>query len=69
MKKILIIALFLPIIFLLVGCAKDDSPAVKKSTANICHKSGTDYYAKTKNFTPYNSIDDCLNSGGRLPKK
>lgn len=42
---------------------------VKKSTSSICHAPGTTYYAKTKNFTPYNTIDDCLNSGGRLPKR
>lgn len=45
------------------------SAPVKKSTTGICHASGTTYYAKTKNFTPYNTLDDCLNSGGRLPKR
>lgn len=25
-------------------------------------------YSRTKNFTPYESITECLNSGGRLPK-
>lgn len=42
---------------------------VKKSTSSICHAPGTTYYAKTKNFIPYNTVDDCLNSGGRLPKR
>lgn len=42
---------------------------VKKSTSSICHAPGTTYYARTKNFTPYNTIDECLNSGGRLPKR
>jgi micrococcal nuclease len=42
---------------------------VKKSTTGICHAPGTTYYNKTINFTPYNSIDECLKSGGRLPKK
>ena len=45
-----------------------ESP-IKKSTSSICHAPGTTYYAKTKNYTPYNTIDDCLNSGGRLPKR
>ena len=44
-----------------------NSGVVKKSSAGICHAPGTTYYFKTKNFTPYNSIEDCLNSGGRLP--
>jgi len=43
------------------------NPQVKKSTTGICHEIGSTYYSRTKNFTPYNSIDDCLNSGGRLP--
>ena len=47
----------------------DRNPAVKKSSTGICHQKGTDYYENTKSFTAYNSIDDCLNSGGRLPKK
>ncbi|MBI2448624.1 hypothetical protein HYV44_03685 [Candidatus Microgenomates bacterium] len=46
-----------------------ENPPVKKSTTGICHGEGTTYYSKTTNFTPYNSIADCLSSGGRLPKK
>lgn len=45
-----------------------DGPQVKKSSTGICHGKGTTYYEKTKNFISYESIDDCLNSGGRLPK-
>lgn len=41
---------------------------VKKSSTGICHEKGTTYYERTKNFTSYNSIEECLNSGGRLPK-
>lgn len=44
-------------------------PQVKKSTTGICHEKGSTYYIQTKNYTPYNSIDECLASGGRLPKK
>jgi micrococcal nuclease len=42
---------------------------VKKSKTGICHAPGTTYYNKTLNFTPYSSIDECLKSGGRLPKR
>ena len=42
---------------------------VKKSSTGICHAPGTSYYSRTKNFTPYNSIEECLDSGGRLPKR
>jgi endonuclease YncB( thermonuclease family) len=42
---------------------------VKKSSTGICHAPGTTYYAKTKYFTPYKTLQDCLKSGGRLPKR
>ncbi len=42
---------------------------VKMSTTGICHAPGTTYYDRTTNFTPYNSIADCLAAGGRLPAK
>lgn len=42
---------------------------VKMSNSGICHASGTTYYAQTKNFTPFKTIDECLKAGGRLPKR
>ncbi|WP_140984656.1 hypothetical protein [Asticcacaulis tiandongensis] len=49
--------------------AANDSPPVKKSNSGICHARGTTYYAQTKHFTPYATLDACLKSGGRLPKR
>ena len=46
-----------------------ENPPVKKSSTGICHPEGGTYYYKTKNFRPFASIEDCLNSGGRLPKR
>src|SRR3990167_4855552 len=44
------------------------SPQVKKSSSDICHEKGVSaHYDRTTNFTPYSSIADCLDSGGRLP--
>ena len=45
------------------------SEPVKMSKSGICHKPGSTYYQQTKNFTPYKTLDECLKSGGRLPKK
>jgi hypothetical protein len=45
------------------------SEPVKMSNSGICHKPGSTYYEQTKNFKPYKNLDDCLKSGGRLPKK
>lgn len=48
---------------------QDSSGVVKKSKNDICHAPGTTYYEKTTNFSSYSTIDACLNSGGRLPKR
>lgn len=45
------------------------SGVVKKSKSDICHAPGTTYYDQTKNFTPFNTLQECLDSGGRLPKR
>lgn len=45
-----------------------NEPEVKKSSTGICHAKGTRYYNSTLKYTSYNSVNDCLNSGGRLPK-
>jgi len=44
-------------------------PPVKKSSTGICHAQGTSYYAQTKKFEAFKTMDDCLKSGGRLAKK
>ncbi len=40
---------------------------IKKSTSGICHDVASPSYSRTKNFTSYDSIGACLDSGGRLP--
>jgi hypothetical protein len=47
----------------------EDAPPVKKSSTGICHAQGSSYYAQTKKFEAFKTMDDCLKSGGRLPKK
>jgi hypothetical protein len=49
--------------------AQSSPEPVKKSSSSICHAPGTTYYSQTKKFTPYKTIEECLKSGGRLPKK
>jgi len=41
---------------------------VHKSTSGICHDPSSPYYAQTQNYTSYTSLEECLSSGGRLPK-
>lgn len=42
---------------------------VKKSNSGICHVPGSHYYDQTKHFQSFKSVDECLKSGGRLPKR
>lgn len=45
--------------------AKD--PVVKKSDAGICHDVSSASFNNTKKFTPFNSLEECVKSGGKLP--
>ncbi|MEZ9627978.1 HNH endonuclease family protein [Vibrio breoganii] len=41
---------------------------VKLSNSDICHDEQSPSYNRTKNFTPFNTLEACLDTGGRLPK-
>ena len=56
------------ILILLQSCDSASVP-VKKSKTNICHKKGSKYYDQTKYFKAYQTIKDCIESGGRLAKR
>ena len=58
-------------IFILVFLNSCDSAVipVKKSKTGICHEFGTKYCEQTKHFETFQSIDECIDSGGRLPKR
>ena len=67
MSKILKLLILLLFIF---SCDnfQNQKPNVKKSTSGICHKMGSQYYEQTKKYESFNTIEDCLNSGGREPR-
>jgi hypothetical protein len=44
-------------------------PVVKKSKSGVCHPKNGSYYSRTKHFTPYDSMEACLASGGSRPKR
>jgi cytochrome c5 len=44
-------------------------PEVKKSNAGICHDKTSPGFKQTKNFTAFKTMDECIKSGGRAPKK
>lgn len=44
------------------------APIVKKSDSGICHDAKSPSYERTKKFTEFKTLDDCVKSGGKLPK-
>jgi hypothetical protein len=44
------------------------APVVKKSDSGICHDSKSPSYERTKKFTEFKTLDECVKSGGKLPK-
>jgi hypothetical protein len=44
-------------------------PIVKKSNSGICHDKNSTSYGQTKKFTEFKTVDECVKSGGTLPKK
>lgn len=64
---VIFFSLFL--VFNSLAFAQED-PQVKMSSSGVCHEKGkSQYYEKTKKFTPFKSIDECLKAGGKLPKR
>lgn len=45
-----------------------NNTVIKKTTSEICHSKNSSYYSRIKKYTPYLSLQECLASGGRLPK-
>ena len=40
---------------------------IKKSNSGLCHPPQSSWYERTQNYQPYDSLDACLDSGGKLP--
>lgn len=69
LRSLLVISAFtlLPSVALLFS-STTLAETVKMTASKICHDSSSAYYARTKNFTPYPSLNACLAAGGKLPK-
>ena len=52
----------------LTSWSQDETEVVKKSQSGVCHDTSSRHYARVKNFKPYDSIQACLDDGGRIPK-
>lgn len=60
--------LSLPLAATVILATTSHADTVKQSTSGVCHDQNSSYYERTTNFKPFNSLDACLRSGGRLPK-
>jgi hypothetical protein len=68
-KLLLILVILLNKNIIIAGELPKSNEPVKMSKTKICHVPNSTYYAKTQNFTPYKTLKDCLDAGGRLPKR
>lgn len=50
------------------AAAAPAGPLVKKSDSGICHDAKSPSYERTKKFTEFKTVDECVKSGGKLPK-
>ena len=50
------------------AAAAPAAPMVKKSDSGICHDTKSPSYERTKKFTEFKTLDECVKSGGKLPK-
>ena len=58
-----------PAVFVLsLLCWSVTAEPVKQSASGICHSSASPYYEKTRRFTAFDDLSQCLAAGGRLPK-
>ena len=53
---------------LLASATPAFASVVKMSNSGICHPPQSSWYHRTKTFQPFDSVEACLDSGGRLPK-
>ena len=63
-------ALLVVVVTLSVGISDNaKTQEVKKSGSGICHCPGGQFYDRTSNFTAFDTLEVCLASGGREPRR
>jgi hypothetical protein len=45
-----------------------EAKLVKKSSSGLCHTLESSWYERTKNYKAFESLEGCIQSGGKLPK-
>lgn len=53
---------------LILSATTAQAELVKKSKSGICHPPASSHYDRTTNYQAFSSTEECVQSGGRLPK-
>jgi hypothetical protein len=59
---------FLSLIVLLANSFTAHAEIIRRSESGICHDSTSAYYTRTRTYTAYDTLSECLAAGGRVPK-
>jgi hypothetical protein len=62
-----ILVVFLSIVGIAFSISAD-AAVVKMSNSGLCHPPQSSWYERTKNYQPFDTLEACLDSGGKLPK-
>ena len=52
-----------------VATSHAEGAVVKKSASGLCHCPGGHFYERTTDFSAFDTLADCIASGGREPKR
>ena len=66
MRKIFVASLLAQMTLMNFTFAEDVN-VVKKSANGYCHYKTSDFYSRTMNYEPFDTLSSCLASGGKLP--
>jgi len=67
-KHLSLITLIGSLAFFAQSTPAEEPPIVKQSNSKICHTKESPFYAKTRNYIVFKTVEACLAAGGRLPK-
>lgn len=67
MKPAILMLAALSALGVLTSHAADTEPNVKRSTSGICYARGERGYSDTRSYRSFDSLEDCVNAGGRRP--
>jgi hypothetical protein len=63
-----LLCLSIAVSFVSMAATSTQTPRVKQSSSGICHDQTSASFNRTKKYRAFDSIADCIEKGGRLPK-